>query len=72
MGGKSTKAALTGPFSRCYDAAVTFICWGYFILAFVFPFCLIYGGAWLLPGLREARFNGSTTFIIEVFSGFCK
>jgi len=57
MGGKSSKATLTGPFSWCYDAAVTFTCWGYFILAFVFPFCLIYGGAWLLPGPREARFQ---------------
>ncbi len=57
MGGKSPEATLTSPLAWCYDAAVTIGCWGYFILAFVFPFCLIYGGAWLLPGSRESRFQ---------------
>ena len=57
MAGTSPEAFLTRPFAWCYDAAVTLACWGYFILAFVFPFCFIYGGAWLLPGSRESRFQ---------------
>ncbi len=56
MGGASPEST-TRPLVRCYDAAVTLACWGYFIFAFVFPFCLIYGGAWLLPGQREPRFQ---------------
>jgi 1-acyl-sn-glycerol-3-phosphate acyltransferase len=57
MDGKSPEAILTQPLAWCYDVAVTLACWGYFILAFVFPFCFIYGGAWLLPGSREPRFQ---------------
>ncbi len=57
MDGTSPEATITRPLARCYDAAVTLACWGYFIFAFVFPFCLIYGGAWLLPGRREPRFQ---------------
>ncbi len=57
MDGTSPEATITRPLARCYDAAVTLACWGYFIFAFVFPFCLIYGGAWLLPGPREPRFQ---------------
>ncbi len=57
MADTSTDTGLFRPLIRFYDAAVTLSCWGYFILAFVFPFCLVYGGAWLLPGSREARFQ---------------
>ncbi len=57
MGGTSPEATIIRPLARCYDAAVTLACWGYFIFAFVFPFCLIYGGACLLPGPRQTRFQ---------------
>ncbi|RUM36402.1 MAG: 1-acyl-sn-glycerol-3-phosphate acyltransferase, partial [Desulfobulbus sp.] len=57
MGDTSPEATIIRPLARCYDVAVTLACWGYFIFAFVFPFCLIYGGACLLPGPRQTRFQ---------------
>ena len=67
MAGKSPEAVLTRPFAWCYDAAVTLACWGYFIFAFVFPFCLIYGAAFLFPGKRQLYFQRINTLYYRGF-----